>query len=41
MDVFFDYKAPDLLESYNAIWDKVSDKIKKNLIASSSTINNF
>ena len=29
MDVFFDYKAPDLLESYNTIWDKVSDEIKK------------
>ena len=31
----------DLLKKYNTIWDKVSTDIKKNLIASLSTIKNF
>ena len=31
----------DVLEKYSIIWDKVSVGIKKNLIASLSTINNF
>ena len=31
----------DLLGKYNAIWDKVSVNIKKNLITSLSTIQNI
>ena len=31
----------DLLEKYSTIWDKISPDIKKNLIASLSTIKNF
>ena len=31
----------DLLEKYNTIWNKVNADIKKNLIASLSTIKNF
>ena len=31
----------DLVEKYNTIWDKVGADIKKNLIASLSTKNNF
>ena len=31
----------DVSEKYSTIWDKVSANIKKNLIASLFTINNF
>ena len=31
----------DLLEKYNTIWDKISADVKRNLIASLSTIENF
>ena len=37
MDVFL-VEDDDLLNKYNAIWDKVSTDIKKNLIASLSII---
>ena len=31
----------ELLEKYNTIWNKVNADIKKNLIASLSTVKNF
>ena len=34
-------KSYDLLEKYNAIWDKISPDIKNDLIASLSTIKTF
>ena len=37
LDVFL-VEDDDLLNKYNAIWDKVSTDIKKNLIASLSII---
>ena len=39
--MYFLIEHDDLLEKYNAIWDKVSTDIKKSLIASQSTIMNF
>ena len=39
--MYFFIKDDDLSEKYNTIWDKVSADIKKNLIASQSTIKNF
>ena len=39
--MYFLIKDDELLEKYNTIWDKVSAIIKKNLIASVSTIKNF
>ena len=34
-------EGDDLLEKYNTIWDKISADVKRNLIASLSTIGNF
>ena len=34
-------KNNELLEKYQTIWDKVITDIKKNLIASLSTVKNF
>ena len=34
-------EGDDLLEKYNTIWDKISADVKRNLIASLSTIENF
>ena len=39
--MYFLIENDDLLEKYNTIWDKVSDDIKKNLIASLSIIKKF
>ena len=39
--VYFSIEDDDLLEKHNTIWDKVTADIKKNLIASLSTIKNF
>ena len=39
--MYFLNEDDDLLEKYNIILDKVSADIKKNLIASLSTIKNF
>ena len=39
--MYFLIEDDDLLEKYNTIWDKVSDDIKKTLMASLSAINNF
>ena len=36
--MYFLIKDDDFLEKHNTIWDKVSTDIKKNLIASLSTI---
>ena len=38
---FLTYGFRDLLKKYNAISDKVNPDIKKNMIASLSTINKF
>ena len=37
--MYFLIEDDELLEKYNTIWNKVSADIKKNLIASLSTIN--
>ena len=34
-------EGDDLLEKYNTIWDKISADVKRNLIASLSTIETF
>ena len=39
--MYFLIEDDDLIEKYNTTWDKVSAYIKKNLIASLSTIKNF
>ena len=39
--MYFLLEDDGLLEKYNTIWYKVSADIKKNLIASLSTIKNF
>ena len=39
--MYFLTESDDLLEKYNAIWDKVSADIKKKLIASMSVIKFF
>ena len=39
--MYFLIEDDDLLEKFNAIWDKASTDMKKDLIASLSTINNF
>ena len=39
--IYFLIEYDGLLEKYNAIWDKVSADIKKNLIASLSIIKIF
>ena len=41
MDVFFFIEDDDILKNCNTIWDKVSANIKKDLIASLSTIKNI
>ena len=40
-NAYFLIEDDGLLEKYNTNWDKVSANIKKNLIASLSTIKNF
>ena len=39
--IYFLIEDDDLFKKYNTIWDKLSSGIKKNLIASLYTINNF
>ena len=39
--MYFWIEDDDLLKKYDTIWDKFSTDIKKNLIASLSTIKNF
>ena len=39
--MYFLIENDDLLKKYNTIWDKVSADIKRNLIASLSTIKNL
>ena len=39
--MYFVIEDDGLIEKYNAIWDKVSANIKRNLIASLSALKNF
>ena len=39
--MYFVIEHDGLIEKYNAIWDKVSANIKRNLIASLSALKNF
>ena len=39
--MFFSIEDDELLKKYNGIWNEVSNSIKKNLIANSSTIKDF